>query len=152
MLGLAFALTVILPTPPPATLPNTESVTNLPLLVEANRLGTVRFTIALTASPSNNVEFSVGHDADSDGRLSLEEADFTFGYDCGVWFRAITESGEVTEEPAINDGRIERTLVLERREFNPSWDTIRIVCRGAGETLSILSLDKYYPGFLLMLK
>lgn len=146
------ALTALLPSPPSAALPNTETVTNLPLAVEAARLGAVRFTVALDASPSNNVEFAVGNDADADGRLSLEEADFTFGYDCGVWFYADTQTGVVTEEEAPTEGRISHTLEIGRREFAPSWNAVRIVCRGTDETTSILTLDRYYPGLLLMIR
>lgn len=43
-------------------------------------------SLALTASPSNCVEVSVGVDANEDGVLDLDEADWTFGYNCGTWF------------------------------------------------------------------
>ena len=43
-------------------------------------------SLALTALPSNGVEVSVGVDSNKDGVLDLDEADWTFGYNCGTWF------------------------------------------------------------------
>jgi len=146
------AAAALLPSPPAAALPDTEAVTNIPLVVEARRLGTVRFTVSLDASPSNNVEIAVGNDADGDGTLSLEEADFVFGYDCGVWFRADTLTGTITEEEAPTEGRVTRTLELRRRAYKAEWNLLRLVRRGTGTPAETILLDRYYPGLILYLR
>ena len=146
------AVLTVLPPPAPSELPNTEAVTNMPLSVQSDRLGTVQFTLALEASPSNNVEFAVGTDADLDGDLSLEEADFTFGYDCGVWFLSETATGVVTEAPAVTTGRVERALLLRRRQYVPRWNLLKLIRRGTAPSAESLSASITYPGTTLILR
>lgn len=147
-----FAALSVLPPPTDCELPNTESATNVALSVQTDRLGTVQFTLALEASPSNNVEFAVGADADLDGDLSLEEADFTLGYDCGVWFFAETATGEVTEEPSSVTGRVERVLQLRRRQFSPNWNLVKFIRRGTAPSAESLTASITYPGTTLILR
>ena len=85
---LAFALSAsaamrILPTPPPSGFIDTEASTNtfFAPLQEDTRQYVVRFSGDF--SPSNDLEFAIGGDANGDGDLSLEETEARFGVDCG---------------------------------------------------------------------
>ena len=86
----AFAVTV---TPlPPSEFADTEVSTNIAFAVERPAMTRIEFTVALDATPTNNVEVAIGTDANGDGNLAVEEAACTFGYDCGRWFK---REGEV---------------------------------------------------------
>ena len=54
-------------------------------------------------------------------------------YDCGKWFRADTATGIVEEWPETATGRVSRTLAMQRSDFNPQWNRMRIVKRGVGD-------------------
>lgn len=127
---LAAVMTATPPAIDPAKLPDTECVTNLPLAVNTQRASTTALSITLVAAPTANVELAVGEDANRDGTLSLEEAAFIFGYDCGVWFRADTQSGFVAEKPAPTAGRVRNTIKVPRLKWDSAWDTLRVVRRG----------------------
>lgn len=127
-----FAAQVVeLPQLPDGVLPNSESVTNVALGVGLDRLRSLSFAIALDASASNSLSIAVG--AASGDELSLEEADFEWGYDCGKWFYADTATGCVEEWPAAETGRVERAMAIASRDFNPMWNRLRIVKRGLGD-------------------
>ena len=85
---LAFALSAsaamrIIPTPPPSGFIDTEASTNtfFAPLQEDTRQYVVRFSGDF--SPSNDLEFAIGGDANGDGDLSPEETEARFGVDCG---------------------------------------------------------------------
>ena len=128
---LLFARVVEFPALPEGALPNTEVVTNVALGVEHERLRELSFSLALDASGSNSVSIAVGSAAGE--CLTLEEADFEWGYDCGKWFYADTATGEVEEWPAAETGRVERAFSIGHNDFNPQWNRIRIVKRGLGD-------------------
>ena len=73
----------ILPTPPPSGFIDTEASTNtfFAPLQEDTRQYVVRFSGDF--SPSNDLEFAIGGDANGDGDLSPEETEARFGVDCG---------------------------------------------------------------------
>jgi hypothetical protein len=121
---------VELPSLPIGELPNSEVVTNV-ALGSLDRLDWISFSIALDASASNLLSIAVG--ATSGDALSLEEADFEWGYDCGKWFYADTATGLLEEWPSAETGRVERALAISHRDFNPQWNRIRIVKRGLGD-------------------
>ena len=89
--------------------PDAEYETNLVADVwdSFNRIMGIRFEF--NASPSNNVEAAFGVDENHDGVLSIEESEFTVGWDCGVWF--VSDYGEEFVEPAA--------VQLGRKSF--SW-------------------------------
>ena len=72
---------------PAPTFADTEMSTNIPFAVSFDAMSRVDFSLSLDASPTNGVEVAIGTDADGDGHLSLDEADFTVGYRCGKGFR-----------------------------------------------------------------
>ena len=71
---------------PSAEFADTEVSTNIAFVVERPAMSRIEFTVALDATPTNNVEVAIGMDGNGDGNLSVEEAAYTFGYDCGTWF------------------------------------------------------------------
>ena len=87
----------------------TEVSTNIPFEVSFDAMSRMNFSISLEASPSNCVEVSIGADANGDGVLSLDEADQTFGYNCGTWF----QRDAIGDEVKVNSGM----LALKRRLF-----------------------------------
>ena len=62
---------------PAPTFADTEVTTNIPFAVSFDTMSRVNFTLSLDASPTNGAEVAIGTDADGDGNLSLDEADFT---------------------------------------------------------------------------
>ena len=75
---------VQLPTLPCGELPNSEVVTNVALNVDFARLENLTFSLELNACASNSLSIAVGK-ADGDS-LTVEKADFEWGYDCGKCF------------------------------------------------------------------
>ena len=62
---------------PAAEYADTEVSTNIPFAVSFDAMSRVDFSLSMDASPTNGVEVAIGEDADGDGNLSLDEADFT---------------------------------------------------------------------------
>ena len=110
---------------PQSDFADTEVSTNIPFAVNPERMNTVTFTLELDESPSNSVEVALGHDADGDGNLSVEESALTFGYDCGRWFRRETKDDAV--RPAAS-GKL--TLHRDRDGFDPNWNLAKVTRRG----------------------
>ena len=73
------------------------------LNVDYARLENLTFSLELNASASNSLSIAVGTAAGD--ALTLDEADFEWGYDCGKWFRADTATGNVDEWPELGNGR-----------------------------------------------
>ena len=80
---------------------------------------------------TNSLSIAVGT-ADGDS-LALEDVDFEWGYVCGKWFHADTETGNVAEWPEPGTGRVSRTLTIDRNGFKSQWNRLRIVKRGVGD-------------------
>lgn len=149
--GLALAARVAeLPQLPEGELPNSEVVTNIALGVNLGRLDWLAFSLALDASASNSLSIAVG--AAAGDALTLEESDFEWGYDCGKWFYADTATGEVSEWPAAETGRVERTLTIHHRDISPRWNRLRIVRRGLGDLHVDASQSSASKKFVLKLR
>ena len=147
------------------TPPDTEYETNLVADVwdEFDRIMCIR--LEFNASPSNNVQAAFGVDEDHDGVLSIEESEFTVGWDCGAWF--VSGYGEEFAEPAavqsgtksfswrarMDEGS--RLCELSAKDGNAavfsgltnnipgwicrrSWDTMRLTARGAVDPAAVL--------------
>ena len=149
-LALFGARVVPLPTLPCGGLPNSEVVTNIALNVDYARLENLTFLLELNASASNSLSVAVGTAAGD--ALTLDEADFEWGYDCGKWFRADTATGDVDEWPEPGTGRVSRTLTIDRRDFNPQWNRLRIVKRGLGDIEVGLSYSREYTKFTIRIR
>ena len=149
-LALFGARVTPLPTLPCGELPNSEVSTNIALNVDYARLENLTFSLELNASASNSLSVAVGTAAGD--ALTLDEADFEWGYDCGKWFRADTATGNVDEWPELGNGRILRTLTIDRRDFNPQWNRLRIVKRGLGDIEVGLSYSREYTKFTIRIR
>ena len=96
LLGLCLALAggvraaqVRLPSAPPPAHPDTESVTNAPLVRAAmDRARLFCADVTLFATPSNNVEIAFGAARRSDGVLLAGDEALAFGWENGAWFLA----------------------------------------------------------------
>ena len=69
----------------PSQFADTEVSTNVPCALDLPSLKEYRIGLGLVGTPSNNVEVALGHDADGDGVLSLDEAAISLAWDCGEW-------------------------------------------------------------------
>ena len=157
MLFLAFAPLVLfgaqavpLPTLLCGELPNSEVVTNVALNVDYARLENLTFLLELNASASNSLSIAVGTAAGDS--LTLDEADFEWGYDCGKWFRSDTETGNVDEWPEPGNGRVSRTLTIDRSDFKPQWNRLRIVKCGVGDIEFDASYSREYTKFFIRVR
>ena len=165
----AFAVTVEpLPTSEYA---DTEVSTNIAFVVERPAMTRIEFTVELDATPTNNVEVAIGTDADGDGNLSVEEAAYTFGYDCGKWFKRTQSKSEVEVEQwnlsSCSAGQPEQegnilcststsrfdysshTFILKSRQLNTAWDTVKVTRRGYGAACELVKAKGHKPGFKL---
>ena len=149
-LALFGAQVMPLPTLPSGALPNSEVVTNVALNVDYGRLENLTLSLELNASASNSLSIAVGT-ADGDS-LALEDSDFEWGYDCGKWFRSDTETGNVDEWPEPGTGRVSRTLTINRSDFRPQWNRLRIVKRGVGDIEVNASYSREYMKFFIRLR
>ena len=129
-LGLAMAVhasaRVVVSALPEAVRPDAEVSTNIALNVNAARLQTLTFSVEFESCVTNEVLVALGADADGDGDLSVDEADIVFGCDCGAWYRANLRTGEI--ETATTNA-----LVIGKRQFDLSWNRLKVVRRGFGE-------------------
>ena len=149
-LALFGARVTPLPTLPCGELPNSEVVTNIALNVDYARLENLTFSLELNASASNSLSVAVGTAAGD--ALTLDETDFEWGYDCGKWFRADTATGNVDEWPESGNGRVSRALSIDRCDFKPQWNRLRIVKRGVGEIEVGLSYSREYTKFTIRIR
>ena len=149
-LALFGARVTPLPTLPCGELPNSEVSTNVALNVDYARLEKLTFSLELNASASNCLSIAVGTAAGD--ALTLDEADFEWGYDCGKWFRASTATGNVDVWPEPGTGRVSRTLTIERSDFNPQWNRLRIIKRGVGDVEVGLSYSREYTKFTIRIR
>lgn len=137
---------------PESQFADTEMSTNLIFRVDRAAMSRINFSVSLDASPTNCVEVSIGVDANDDGRLSVEEEDYTFGYDCGRWFvRSAISDSEVFEN-AGGLGRREKTFVLRKRSLDETWNLVKIVRRGCGEICELAMIEGQKPGAALILR
>ena len=146
----AFAVAV---TPlPPSEFADTEVSTNIAFVVERPAMTRIEFTVALDATPTNNVEVAIGTDANSDGNLAVEEAANVFGYDCGRWFKREGELFDCSDCSIVRlnaEGRIEKTFVLKKRQLDTAWNLVKVTRRGCGTSCELVEAKGRKPGFKL---
>ena len=167
---------VALSSAPAAANFDTESVTNASLGSALASARFLRVEIALTASPSNNVEVAFG--TTDDGELPFGDESFCLGWDCGTWFVA---SPTNRIEGVASTNAVLHSLLFEVRvagdgtprawtvsttgggaftnlpavppdwTFSRDWSTVRLVVRGVDqrdESVSVrLDTD---PGVLIL--
>ena len=128
------AARVVVPSLPEAVRPDAEVSTNIALNVNAARLQTLTLSVEFESCVTNEVLVAVGADGDGDGDLSLDEAALVYGYDCGAWYRADLRTGAT----GAADGN---GLVIGKGEFDPTWNLVKVVRRGADEMGESVSVD-----------
>ena len=126
---------VVVPQLPASVYADTEVSTNIALNVNAARLERLTFAVTFESCETNEVLVALGADADSDGDLSIDEADIVFGCDCGAWYRADLRTGETMQQTT-------NVLVVGKREFDPSWNRLKVIRRGLGEIGESVSADE----------
>jgi hypothetical protein len=134
---------------------DTEVSTNIACAVERPAMTRIEFTVALDATPTNNVEVAIGTDTNSDGNLAVEEAAYVFGYDCGAWFaRSAGLEGLGSLEclgslEGLGGGRVEKTFVLKRRQLDTAWNLVKVTRRGCVSACELVEAKGRKPGFKL---
>ena len=143
----AFAVTV--EPLPQSEFADTEVSTNIAFAVERPAMTRIEFTVALDATPTNNVEVAIGTDANSDGNLAVEEAAYVFGYDCGAWFARSAGLEGLGSLEGLGGGRVEKTFVLKRRQLDTAWNLVKVTRRGCVSACELVEAKGRKPGFKL---
>ena len=138
-------LALILPCLPPGEAPDPEVATNLALRTMPRHLAAVVFQIDCDANPTHEIALALGTDADADGDLSFEETSLIFGNDCGSFYLADLDAGQV-DTVATN------ALVLARRDWNFGWNLLKIVKRGAGDFAPVLTEATTFSPFVIRIR
>ena len=151
----AFGRTLSVPTLPSSEFADTEVSTNIPIRVNLERLDRMRFALELSSSATNDIEVLIGHDADTNGVLSVEESRIAFGYDCGQWFERRMENVEWRIENGGEggaNGRVRRELAIRYKDFAPDWDLVKVVRRGLGASDESILLVEERKRFVLFVR
>ena len=143
----AFGVTI--PGLPQSAFADTEVSTNIVFVVERPAMTRIEFTVALDATPTNNVEVAIGTDANRDGNLAVEEAAYVFGYDCGAWFARSAGLEGLGSLEGLGGGRVEKTFVLKRRQLDTAWNLVKVTRRGCGSSCELVEAKGRKPGFKL---
>ena len=143
----AFGATI--PGLPQSAFADTEVSTNVAFAVERPAMTRIEFTVALDATPTNNVEVAIGTDTNSDGNLAVEEAAYVFGYDCGAWFARSAGLEGLGSLEGLGGGRVEKTFVLKRRQLDTAWNLVKVTRRGCGAVCELVEAKGRKPGLKL---
>ena len=139
---------------PPGGFADTEAATNVVVAIPADKN---RLTLSLTVdcTPSNSVEVAIGRDADGDGDLAPDEADYVLGYDCGEWF-VRREEGTGNREEAkgggLNAGRMTRDFRLVREDIDFDWNLVKVVRRGRGPSAEFACVSANKQGIAVIVR
>ena len=137
---------------PPSEYADTEVSTNIPFAVSFGVMSRLELSLSLDASPTNCVEAAIGTDADNDGNLSPEEADYTVGYRCGKWFQRDAVADAEAETTETRAGRVERMFTLRKRKLNPAWNLVKVTRRGVAEIGEVALVEGKKPGAALIVR
>ena len=146
------ALAVTVEPLPQSEFADTEVSTNIAFVVERPAMTRIEFTVALDATPTNNVEVAIGTDTNGDGNLAVEEAANVFGYDCGRWFKREGELFDCSDCSNVRlnaEGRIEKSFVLKKLQLDTAWNLVKVTRRGCGSTCELVEAKGRKPGFKL---
>ena len=140
---------------------DTESTTNRTWNLNLPSLKQWWATLALVGTPSNNLEFAVGHDADRDGRLSLDERAWWLAWDCGEWIAGCVGGTfePVTGGPDTNGVVWAHVEVDVRRHranppwmYSETWDLIQVTRRGVDDPQERVTFGTKVSGTLLFIR
>ena len=164
---LAFALSAsaamrILPTPPPSGFIDTEASTNtfFAPLQEDTRQYVVRFSGDF--SPSNDLEFAIGGDANGDGDLSLEETEARFGVDCGEKKVKVEGVGVQRRSGILSASEQESNLLCTptpttytlklTKAVSRRWNLVKVTRRGFFSSEPSVTLKPRKPGMMIIVR
>ena len=151
----------------PSTYADTEASTNVPCVLDLPTLRQYRLALGLVGTPSNNVEVALGHDADGDGVLSLDEAAISLAWDCGEWMvkeegRGNGEEGQaqlVTDGPDTNgfvtaaiDVAVSKHRAKPAWLYDRTWDLVRVTRRGVDDPEERVSLYTRVAGTVIFVR
>ena len=157
----------------PSQFADTEVSTNVPCALNDPALRQYEISLGLVGTPSNNVEVALGHDADGDGVLSLDEAAISLAWDCGEWivkeegssFAKATEDelgngvSLVTNESDTNGFvAAEIAVAVSNHKSKPAWlydrtwDLVRVTRRGVDDPEERVSLYTRVAGLMILVK
>ena len=131
---------------------DTEVSTNFTFSVGEGGGRRLVFSLELQASPTNNVEVAIGHDANCDGHLSIDETALAVGYDCGEWFVRSAANDGVTYFDAATSGVFCRTYEVRSRNVDPLWNLVKVTRRGLGVTNENVGVELKPQGFGLTIQ
>ena len=138
---------------PPSEFADTEVSTNIAFVVERPAMSRIEFTVALDATPTNNVEVAIGTDVNGDGNLSVEESAYVFGYDCGTWFCRDRDKNRIEDTSVDLDLRprphLSHTFILKRQKLDTAWNLVKVTRRGGGASCELVKAEGRRPGFML---
>ena len=138
---------------PSAEFADTEVSTNIAFAVERSAMTRIEFTVALDATPTNNVEVAIGTDENGDGNLSVEESAYAFGHDCGTWFCRARDENKIENTAVDLDlqprPHLSRTFILKRRQLDTAWNLVKVTRRGCGAACELVEAKGRKPGFKL---
>ena len=140
-----FLLALTLPALPLGEPPVPEVATNVALRTLPRHLASVAFQIDGGADPHREIALALGTDANADGALAIEETSLVFGCDCGGWYLADLDACTVTELST-------NALVLTRRDYDRDWNLLKIVQRGDGDFLPVVTATTTLTPFVLRIR
>ena len=129
-----------------------EATTNIPFSVNFEAMSRIEFKLALDASPTNCVEVAIGTDANGDGVLGLDEADWAFGFNCGKWFCREAAVDDLRETGVPTVERAEQTFVLKRPKMDAAWNLVRVTRRGVAEVGEVVLVEGRRPGVVMEIR
>ena len=151
----------------PSQFADSEVSTNVPCALDLPSLKEYRIGLGLVGTPSNNVEVALGHDADGDGVLSLDEAAISLAWDCGEWMaRGMSDEGWgmryvplTTGGPDTNGFVVaEIAVAVSNHKAKPAWlydrtwDLVRVTRRGVDDPEERVSLCTRVAGLMILVK
>ena len=145
----------------PSHYADTQSTTNRAWNLNLPSLKQWNATLALIGTPSNNLEFAIGHDANRDGRLSFDERAWWIAWDCGEWIAGgLGGTFEpVTGGPDTNGVVWAYIKVDVRRHksnppwmYNETWDLVEVTRRGVDDPQERVAFGTKVSGTLLFVR
>ena len=151
----------------PSPYADTEVSTNVPCALNLPSLKEYRIGLGLVGTPSNNVEVALGHDADGDGALSLDEQAVWLAWDCGEWTaRGIRDRGlGIGDVPLMTSGPDTNGVVSASVDvavsnhkskpawlYDQNWNLVRVTRRGIDDAQERVSLYTRVAGTLILIR
>ena len=150
----------------PSQFADTEVSTNVPCALDIPSLKEYRIGLGLVGTPSNNVEVALGHDADGDGTLSLDEAAILLAWDCGEWSiggnreEGIGNGVSFVTSGADPNGFVvaEIAVAVSNHKAKPAWlydrtwDLVRVTRRGVDDPRERVSIRTMTAGMMIFVR